>query len=171
MIAKRLGIIAVLLISFSLAGCVKNPETGEPEPDYPTIASAAGETASQFTFEVLKYLNDKEPELVNPIFADLAALVLVVQAYTNGAIEVSDLASTAVAIFERVKERVPEADNFFANTVAGWVTAMQGFLNIALIAIPDDATMIIAGIGNGLNDGLNQYTAWKASMQTAGVMP
>lgn len=166
MIKSRLSIIAVLLISLSLGGCARDPNTGEYELDYPAIADATEKTAATFTFEVLKYLDKKNPEIVNEIYGDLATLVLVIQAYTNGALEIGDLADTAVAIFERVKERVPEADNFFANTVAGWVTAMRGFLNIAIAAIPDKATMIIAGLGNGLNAGLNQYAAWSAASQT-----
>lgn len=170
MIKSRLGIIAVLLVGLSVAGCARDPDTGKLEPDYPLIADATEKTASTFTFEVLKYLDENEPETVDAVYGDIAALVLVIQAYTNGALEIGDLADTAVAIFERIKERVPEADNFFANAVAGWVTAMRGFLNIAITAIPDNATMIIAGLGNGLNDGLAQYVAW-SSVEVTGVHP
>lgn len=168
---KRLGIIAVILISLGLAGCARDPQSGKLEPDYPAIAAATESTASVFTFEVLKYLDTNNPEIVNEIYGDLAALVLVIQAYTNGVIEIGDLTDTATLIFERVKERVPDADNFFANTVAGWIIAMRGFLNIALTSIPDNATLIIAGMGNGINDGLEDYTAWQAAQVVTGVQP
>lgn len=168
---KRLSIIAVLLISLSMAGCAKNPQTGEYELDYPAIADATEKTAATFTFEVLKYLDEKEPKIVNEVYGDLAALVLVVQAYTNGVLEIGDLTDTATLIFERIKERVPEADNFFANTVANWITAMRGFLNIAIAAIPDKATMIIAGLGNGINGGLEDYVAWNSVESEGTVMP
>lgn len=168
---KRLSIVAVLFVFLFTAGCVKNPQTGEYEIDYPVIADAMEETASTFTFDVLKYLDKNEPQIVNEIYGDLAALVLVIQAYTNGVLEIGDLTDTATLIFERVKERVPDADNFFANTVAGWITAMRGFLNIAIAAIPDKATMIIAGLGNGINAGLEDYVAYSAANQSVRVMP
>ena len=170
MIAKRLGIIAVLLISLSLGGCVKNPDTGEPEPDYPTIASATQAASQSLSFELLKYLHAEKPGEVDQVYSEFVTGITIIQRYADGDITAGETVTSVIEIFQRLQVRFDIPDSPITAFVTGTVAAIAGALNMVLMTVPENATLILTAVGNGLNAGLTDYTAW-ASAQTAGVMP
>lgn len=170
MIAKRLGIIAVLLISFSLAGCVKNPDTGEPEPDYPTIANVTQSASQSLSFELLKYLHTEKPGEVRQVYAEFVTGITIIQRYADGDIAAGETVTSVVEIFQRLQARFDIPDSPITAFVTGTVASIAGALNMVLAEVPDNATLILTAVGNGLNDGLAQYVAWSAA-EAEGVMP
>jgi len=171
MIAKRFGIIAVLLISLSLAGCVKNPETGEPEPDYPTIANVTQSASQSLSFELLKYLHANKPDEVNQVYEEFVTGIVIIQRYADGDITAGETVTSVVDIFQTIQERFDIPDSPITAFVTGTVASIAGALNMVLTEIPENAALILTAVGNGLNDGLMDYTAWASAQAGIGVMP
>ena len=168
---KRLSIIAVLLISLTLGSCVKNPNTGEPEPDFPVIAGITQATSQSLAFELLKYLHEEKPDEVNQVFAEFVTGITVIQRYADGDVTAGETITSVVDIFQTIQERFDIPDSPITAFVTGTVASIAGALNMVLAEIPENATLILTAVGNGLNDGLTDFTAWQASQVVTGVQP
>ena len=168
---KRLSIIAVLLISLALGACVKNPNTGEPEPDFDTIAGITQATSQSLAFELLKYLHEEKPDEVNQVFAEFVTGITVIQRYADGDVTAGETITSVVDIFQTIQERFDIPDSPITAFVTGTVASIAGALNMVLAEIPENATLILTAVGNGLNDGLTDFTAWQASQVVTGVQP
>lgn len=168
---KRLSIIAVLLISLALGACVKNPNTGEPEPDFPVIAGITQATSQSLAFELLKYLHEEKPDEVNQVFAEFVTGITVIQRYADGDVTAGETITSVVDIFQTIQERFDIPDSPITAFVTGTVASIAGALNMVLTEIPENAALILTAVGNGLNDGLMDYTAWASAQAGTGVMP
>lgn len=168
---KRLSIITVLLISLTLGACVKNPNTGEPEPDFDTIAGITQATSQSLAFELLKYLHDEKPGEVNQVFAEFVTGITVIQRYADGDVTAGETITSVVDIFQTIQERFDIPDSPITAFVTGTVASIAGALNMVLTEIPENAALILTAVGNGLNDGLMDYTAWASAQAGTGVMP
>ena len=168
---KRLSIIALLLISLALGSCVKNPDTGEPEPDFDTIAGITQATSQSLAFELLKYLHEEKPDEVNQVYEEFVTGITIIQRYADGDVTAGETITSVVDIFQRIQARFDIPDSPITAFITGTVASIAGALNMVLAEVPENATLILTAVGNGLNDGLMDYTAW-ASAQTEGtVMP
>ena len=169
---RRFAVILILIPLLAFGGCAKNPDTGKYEVDYEQLADVAQQTARYFSFEGLKYLHEKAPNQVTPAYNSFAALVEIVQRYSDGTIEIGEVAQTAVGIFQQIKNYFPATDTTITNLVAGWVSVLSGTLNLVLTAVPEKVALVLTGIALGFQGGLEDYTAWISAQQpTAGVMP
>ena len=168
---KRLSIIAVLFVFLFTAGCVKNPDTGEPEPDFDTIAGITQATSQSLVFELLKYLHEEKPDEVNQVFAEFVTGITIIQRYADGDVTAGETITSVVDIFQTIQERFDIPDSPITAFVTGTVASIAGALNMVLTEIPENAALILTAVGNGLNDGLMDYTAWASAQAGTGVMP
>ena len=168
---KRLSIIAVLLISVTVAGCVKNPQTGENEPDFDTIAGITQATSQSLVFELLKYLDTNKPGEVNQVYEEFVTGIVIIQRYADGDVTAGETITSVVDIFQRIQERFDIPDSPITAFVTGTVASIAGALNMVLTEIDDNAALILTAIGNGLNDGLVDFNAYVAASSAQGVNP
>lgn len=168
---KRLSIIAVLLISVSLTGCVKNPQTGENEPDFDTIARITQATSQSLAFELLKYLDTNKPGEVNQVYEEFVTGIVIIQRYADGDVTAGETITSVVDIFQTIQARFDIPDSPITAFVTGTVASIAGALNMVLTEIPENAALILTAVGNGLNAGLEDYVAWASAQAGTGVMP
>lgn len=168
---KRLSIIAVLFVLLFAVGCVKNPNTGEPEPDFPTIAGITQATAQSLAFELLKYLDENKPDEVNQVYSEFVTGITIIQRYADGDITAGETVVSVVDIFLRIQERFDIPDSPITVFVTGTVASIAGALNMVIAEVPKNAAQILMAVGNGLNAGLEDYVAWESTQTEGTVMP
>lgn len=168
---KRLSIIAVFLISLGLAGCVKNPQTGENEPDFDTIAGITQATSQSLVFELLKYLHDEKPGEVNQVYEEFVTGIVIIQRYADGDVTAGETITSVVDIFQTIQARFDIPDSPITAFVTGTVASIAGALNMVLTEIPENAALILTAVGNGLNAGLEDHVAWASAQAGTEVMP
>lgn len=171
---KPIFAVAVLIVALWLsASCAKNPDTGEYEPDYPTIASATNISAETLSFEGLKWLHQNKPEYVEDTYTDLVSVSVIIGNYADGDVVAGEVVLDAIEIFQRVQARFENLNEPVVNIIIGTVGAISGALNIVITAVPEDAALVLTNLALGLNSGLERYSAWAATQtpEVTGLMP
>lgn len=177
MISKlRLSILAVTLLvlaSFGSQGCVKNPDTGELEPDYPKIAEVTQLSAQNLSSGTLKWLYKEHPEYVEPVYKDFIAIIGIMQSYGDGTVAIGETIQNAIDVFNRVQARISSVgDNIIVELVTSTISSLVGALNIVLTAVDGNAALVLTGLALGAQGGLEDFNAWVATqIAPVGVNP